>query len=70
MERDTKTIIIWILAIALVIVSVFFIREVQKPDRLAQIQTTCSDMSTLEKRNACIQALNEVQTLIQAINTR
>ncbi len=75
MNQDTKTITIWILAIALIIVTGFLIREVRKPDSLASftselalkrqdVKEKCKDISTNEKRDTCMSALDDVNNLI------
>ena len=72
---DSKTIAIWVLSIALVIVGVLYIREAKRPDTVkefsaqmneasAQMTKDCGDLSTEDKRKVCIESLQKVSALM------
>jgi len=75
--NDSKTIIIWILAIALIVVGALWISERNEPDNVktfseeladvqAEVRTACADTSTDEKRSTCINALEQVRDLFSS----
>lgn len=77
-QKDPKVIAIWILSIALVIVSILLIVEVNKPDSIEDItqelttkrqgiQEVCADTATDDKRETCMEALRELEALIEEI---
>jgi hypothetical protein len=74
-QQDTKTIWIYVLAIALVIVGALYIMELNKPDSVSDFNTeladlrakvgpACSDMTTEAGRDTCADALKNVQDLL------
>jgi hypothetical protein len=78
MTQDSKVTAIWVLALALIIVGGFLIREVSKPDSLETfiqsmgeerqaVRENCRDTSTEANRAACMEALQKVEVLLDTI---
>ncbi len=75
MNTDSKTIAIWVLAIALIVVGALWISEMNKPDDVKtfneeladvqmEVQAACADTTTDDKRSECIKALEQVRDLL------
>jgi hypothetical protein len=78
MQKDSKTVAIWILSIALVVVLGLWIAEMNRPDSVDTFSTAliekrqavavaCADVSTDAKRDTCVSALKDVQDLLETI---
>jgi len=75
MPKDTKTMWIWVLVIALVVVGTLYVFELQKPDSVAdfnneaaglqtKISAGCKDMTTDGGRENCAEALKKMRDLL------
>ena len=78
---DMKMIAIAVLAVALIIVSVLYMNEKNKPDSLQafsqelgmkqqNMKTQCADVKTDETREKCVKALEEVKELLTTVNSK
>jgi hypothetical protein len=78
MQKDSKVIAIWILAVVLVVVGILYITELNKPDSVdsfaeelriqrQNVEAACADVSTDDKRDKCVSALKDVEGAIKTI---
>lgn len=75
MNKDPKTIAIWVLSILLIVVGTLWIQEINEPsavgdfsqklaDNQEDVKIACADNTTDENRSNCIAALEETKNIL------
>ncbi len=77
-KKDYKILVIWVLLIALIVLTILYVREIKKPDSLTtfrdlliqksqNLSEECKDIKTTKGKERCVEALQSTNEAMETI---